>query len=70
MKLSNHTKQRMAERNITSVEVVKTIKTGVRYENKHDNTKWTFINREDNCYVVTDKALTVIITVFRTGTNK
>ena len=65
MKVSKHTKDRMVERNITVQEVTTTLQYGRKMVNKWDSNKLTFVDYSLNCYVVVDKDLTTIITVFR-----
>ena len=65
MRVTNHAQERMLERNIRALDVAHVLTYGKRYENKHDNTKYTFIDTQLNVYVVTDKAMSTVITVFR-----
>ena len=65
MNVSRHAKERMAERNITIQDVATVLQFGKRLVNRHDDTKYTFIDNTLNVYVVTDKALTCVITVFK-----
>ena len=64
MKVSQHAIKRMNERSIDPKEIVDVIKNGVRMVNKHDPSKYTFVNTEKQLYAVCDKAMTTLITVF------
>ena len=65
MRVTTHAQYRMLERNIRALDVAHVLRYGKKYENRHDNTKYTFIDTALNVYVVTDKAMTTVITVFR-----
>jgi len=65
MRISKHCKERMDERGISIHAAANCLQNGKKYINKHDNNKYTFIDKENNVYVVTDKAMTTVITVFR-----
>lgn len=67
MRLSQHFSQRQKERNITDKEVFDAVIKGVRLNNRHDSSKWTFVNNEAGVLVVTDKEMTTLITTFRKG---
>ena len=65
MRIAKHARERMNERNITIQQVATVLQYGKRLVNRHDNNKYTFIDNQLNVYVVTDKALTTVITVFK-----
>ena len=65
MRVTQHAQDRMLERNIRALDVAHVLRTGKKYVNRHDNNKYTFIDTALNVYVVTDKAMTTVITVFR-----
>ena len=65
MRVTKHALDRMSERNIRALDVAHVLKSGSRYVNRHDNSKYTFIDTNLNVYVVTDKAMSTVITVFR-----
>lgn len=65
MRVTAHAQERMAERNIRALDVAHVLRYGKKYVNKHDSNKWTFIDTSLNVYVVTDKAMKTIVTVFQ-----
>ena len=65
MRVTKHAVERIKERNIKPADVAYVLEHGKRMVNRHDNNKYTFVNYEMNLYVVTDKAMTAVITVFR-----
>lgn len=65
MRVTTHAQERMLERNIRALDVAHVLRYGSKYVNRHDPSKYTFIDTSLNVYVVTDKAMSTVITVFR-----
>ena len=65
MRITKHAMERIHQRGITKEELVECLKNGKRYENKWDAEKWTFVHTGINVYIVTDKDMTAMISVFR-----
>ena len=65
MRYSKHAMVRMRERNMTHQDINTCLAYGKCLVNKHDSTKNTWIlNGTTDIYVVTNKANTVVITVW------
>lgn len=67
MKVSKHFTLRQQERGITDKEVIQCVMHGVRLTNRTDANKYTIVDNTTGVMVVTDKALTTLITTFRKG---
>ena len=65
MRVAKHAIERMRERNISALDVAHVLQHGHKMINRHDENKWTFVDNTVNVYVVTDKELTTVITVFK-----
>ena len=65
MRVTRHAQERMTERNISGLDVAHVLQHGRKLVNRHDSSKYTFVDNTINVYVVTDKNLTTIITVFK-----
>ena len=65
MRVSRHAKERMMERSITVQQVATVLRYGHRMVNRHDANKLTFVDNQLNVYVVTDKEMSCVITVFK-----
>lgn len=64
IRITKHAQSRMDERKISLQAVKHCVTHGVRLVNRTDPNKWTYVDNENNTYVVTDKQTTVAITVF------
>ena len=65
MRITKHAQARIQERAIPTEELVHCITHGVRLVNRNDPSKTTIVDNKINLYIVTDKAETTVITVFR-----
>ena len=64
MRITKHAKQRMLQRNINVSMIREIIGKGVRMVNKTNKERFTFKHKTEQLYVVTDKNMTALITVF------
>jgi len=65
MRVTKHAQERMSERGIRALDVAHVLRYGSKYVNRHDPSKYTFIDTSLNVYVVTDKSMSTVVTVFR-----
>ena len=64
MRITKHASMRMQDRRISIPMIKEVISKGIRMVNKTDSSKFTFKHRTEQLYVVTDKEMTTLITVF------
>lgn len=62
MRITNHAKERIQERGITVSQLVDAVKHGKRLE--HKNNPERLVVRTNEIYMIFDKAMTTLITVF------
>ena len=65
MKVTKHAMDRFTQRNVTAQEAVECVRDGIRMVNRHNPERFTFKHKTANLFIVTDKAMTTVITMFR-----
>lgn len=65
MRITKHAMSRITERNASVEDMINAITTGKRMPNRNDpENKLTIIDNKSGLYLVTDKNITTLITVF------